>query len=40
MAMRMLAENWELLADRIPIGPFTGDLVHILICFAKRRALL
>src|SRR5882724_4234446 len=40
MAVRPLAEDREILADSHPIYAVTGNLVHIIICSARRCAPL
>ncbi len=38
MAVRLLAQNREILANRIPINSAAGNLVHALICYTRRSA--
>jgi hypothetical protein len=40
MAVCVLAEDREILADSLPINTATGNLVHIIICSARRCAPL
>src|ERR1700731_394238 len=40
MAVCLLAEDREILADGLPIHPVTGNLVHAVICSGRGRAPL
>jgi len=36
--MRLLAKNWEILAESRPIDSAESNLVHPLICYTRRQA--
>ena len=40
MSVRLLAQNREIFAERTPVGRTGSDLVHITMCYTRRRALV